>query len=131
MKKTIIILSIILSAGCVWAKNSILSESLIPSAQVIEVSEMVYAKAFKAVGSCNKGTLTEINVTSDLSNCQKNKSGKIIYGAWNEEWGVNACGVNVVVPIILKQQASEYSRRRNVIHTNSYLKYKFGQVRLK
>jgi len=131
MKKCFILIMVLLLGSRILADESVFSSSLIPKAQLAEIKSLVYAKAFKAVNRCHKGDVTEINVTSSSDALMKNRDGKVIAGGWSEEWTVNACGTNVVVPVVLHQNLSQYSKSRNRIYSNSYLKYEFAPVKFK
>lgn len=111
----------------VFADDNI-SATLVPKAQQLEIKSAVFANVLKSVKKCNNAELTNISVTSTQSGLMKNKDGKVIFGEWQEEWTINACGADVVVPISFKQNLSEYSARKNIIHSNCYLKYKFAPL---
>lgn len=117
----------ILSVCTVFASEN----TLVPKAQLPEIKSAVFANALKTVRKCNKPVISEINPVSELGSLKKNNEGKVIFGEWVEEWTINACGTEVIVPVEFKQQFSAYSGSKNIKYSNSYLKYKIREPRVK
>ena len=127
MKKFFILSVMILSVCTVFASEN----TLVPKAQLPEIKSAVFANALKTVRKCNKPVISEINPVSELGSLKKNNEGKVIFGEWVEEWTINACGTEVIVPVEFKQQFSAYSGSKNIKYSNSYLKYKIREPRVK
>ena len=127
MKKFFILSVMILSVCTVFASEN----TLVPKAQLPEIKSAVFANALKTVRKCNKPVISEINPVPELGSLKKNNEGKVIFGEWVEEWTINACGTEVIVPVEFKQQFSAYSGSKNIKYSNSYLKYKIREPRVK
>ncbi len=59
----------------------------------------VFSRVAREQKKCHKLSVVDTKVTEELSNVQYNQHKRKIGGNWNEEWTVNACGNEVVVPI--------------------------------
>lgn len=84
-----------------------------------EVQAVVYSRAAKAVKSCRNFELADTKLKSPNGAFVKDNDGKVIYGEWNEEWFVNACGQTVSVPVAFKQKqyGHKYSRYNRLRYT--------------
>ena len=59
----------------------------------------VYSKTARTIGGCKKFMLSDTKVTKEKVNIEYGRNGKEVGGTWSEEWTVNACGMDVVIPI--------------------------------
>lgn len=62
----------------------------------------VFARVAREQKRCHKLTIVDTKVTQELSNVRYNQYKRRIGGDWSEEWTVNACGNEVVVPILFQ-----------------------------
>ena len=74
-------------------------ETLLPKNMQAVVLGSVYSKVSQNVRRCRNINLVTTKVTKEKENVEYNRAGKEIAGNWSEEWTVNACGVDVIVPI--------------------------------
>lgn len=59
----------------------------------------IFSKVAHAKRKCNDLSLTGTKLVQKPTNVAYNKYGRQISGTWQEEWTVNACGQNFIVPI--------------------------------
>lgn len=59
----------------------------------------VFSKVAQEQKKCRKLSIVDTKVTKKPENVQYNKHKRQIAGNWGEEWTVNACGANYVVPV--------------------------------
>ena len=58
-----------------------------------------YSRASHAVKGCRKLMLSDTKVTKEKEGIEYDRHGREIGGTWSEEWTIDACGTNVIVPI--------------------------------
>lgn len=59
----------------------------------------VFSRVARERKKCHKLSVVDTQVTKELSNVRYNQYKRRIGGDWSEEWTVNACGNEVIVPI--------------------------------
>ena len=109
MRHIFIALCILMFGTVVFAKSysvlkyPITAGTLIPNNQQADVAGTVFNAVFKAVGKCHKGSLIKVVPHANNIYLVRNKKGKVLYGKWSEDWYIEACEVNVKVPVYLDQ----------------------------
>ncbi len=119
MKKKILSTLLIFSCGLASFAGGYLNtkfplpgESIADHKAQINTIGYVFSYAARNVRGCNNFKVTDTKVTAELQNASY-KNGRLITGNWSEEWVVDACGINVNVPVDFKINKS---------HTEFYLK---------
>ena len=77
----------------------VVGDTLVPVDMQAMVIGKVYGSAARTTDRCRKIMLTNTEVTAEPSNLLVNKRGKYISGSWSENWTVNACGQEVIIPV--------------------------------
>ncbi len=108
MKKSFICLLFalfLISSTAVFARSYLGTElplagkTQLPQNMQAVVLGFVYSKVAREVKGCNKFILSDTIVVKEKSNVEYNRHGREIGGIWSEEWKVNACGMEVIVPV--------------------------------
>ena len=74
--------------------------TLLPVDQQAVVLGFVYSKVSGSVRGCRDIMLSDTKVKEEKKDIEYDRRGREIGGTWTEEWTVNACGTNVIVPIV-------------------------------
>lgn len=77
----------------------LVGKTLLPQNMQAVVLGFVYSRVARDAKGCNKLMLSDTKVTKEKSNVEYNRYGNEIGGTWSEVWSVNACGMNVEVPV--------------------------------
>ncbi len=107
MKKILsfLLLTFIMSSTAVFARSylgtelPLVGKTLLPQNMQAVVLGFVYSKASRSVNGCNKFMLKNTIVTKEKSNIEYNRNGVEIGGTWSEDWIIDACGNDIIIPV--------------------------------
>lgn len=79
----------------------LVGKTLVPMNMQAVILGYVYAQVARDTKGCKDIMLKNTQVVKEKSNIEYNRNGREIGGTWSEEWTVNACGAEHVVPLDL------------------------------
>lgn len=105
MKKYIILIFVLLIGMSSFAVQYLGMQLPLPGKTIADTTTQantlgfVFSKVAKEQTRCRKMTVINTNVTKELNGVKYNQNKRKVDGYWSEEWLINACGTNIVVPI--------------------------------
>lgn len=87
------------AATYLGVKIPVLGETISDKRVQSSIISYTYNKVARQSRGCRELNLVDTKVVKEPTNVRYNKYGKQISGNWQEEWTVNACGRNFVVPV--------------------------------
>lgn len=124
--KMFIIAGCIIAGSACFAKGFLGTSIPLPGDSIVppQAQSSPLSFAYGAVSSktkCTKLSFVTTKVLEKPKGVQNNQFGKPIAGTWSEEWKINACGVDYIVPIrfIYKRQGVDYIIERDKINMSN------------
>ena len=91
--------TIVFAQSYLGTELPLVGKTILPRNMQAVVLGFVYSKVAREAKGCRDIILSDTKVVKEKENVQYNRNGREIGGTWSEEWTVNACGAEFVVPV--------------------------------